>query len=170
MSPTPRRLRLPHPSLADVIAELRSNVTGERKCEVDGLEVSYRVCDPWPDEADLAMYDEDGNIYLPERFEIDHPEIAYLIVVHEHVEVTHKLAGRNHAYAHRRALLAELLEAKKMFSEPGQLQTFLKYRIGGYPDWKVRDKRDVEKRLHDLLQAPRPLRGRIIEVVTEARL
>ena len=65
------------------------------------------------------MYDEDGNIYLPESFANAEPEFAYLVVLHEHVEIGHKLAGRSHAYAHRRAYLAELLAAKEMFSGPG---------------------------------------------------
>ena len=165
-----RRLKLPHPSLVDLIVELRANVTGERTCEVDGTEVRYQVCNPWPGEADLAMYDEDGNIYLPERFANDRPEQTDLVVLHEHVEISHKLAGRSHAYAHRRALLAELLAAKALFGAPGQLRAYLQWRIGGYPDWKVPDKQNVEKRIHNLLQAPRPLRGRILDIVKEARL
>ena len=170
MPQPPRRLRLPHPSLADVIAEIRSNVTGERTCQVDGTEVRYRVCDPWPDEADLAMYDEDANIYLPERFANAHPERAHLAVLHEHVEISHKLAGRGHAYAHRRALLIELLAARALFGAPAHLRAYLQWRIGAYPDWKVPDKQNVEKRIHNLLQAPRPLRGRILDIVKEARL
>ena len=92
------------------------------------------------------------------------------MVLHEHVEIGHKLAGRSHAYAHRRAYLAELLAAKEMFSGSGELRQFLKRRIGGYPDWKVPDKAEVEERLYDLLKAPKPLRGRLIEVMTKARL
>ena len=92
------------------------------------------------------------------------------MVLHEHVEIAHKLAGRSHAYAHRRALLAELLAAKELFSGPGELRQFLKRRVGGYPDWKVPNKGEVEERLYDLLKAPKPLRGRIIEEVTAARL
>ncbi|MCY4110468.1 MAG: hypothetical protein OXF96_00835, partial [Chloroflexi bacterium] len=95
---------------------------------------------------------------------------AYLVVLHEHVEIAHKLAGRSHAYAHRRAYLAELLSAKETFTGPGELRQFLKRRIGGYPDWKVPNKAEVEERLYELLQAPRPLRGRLIEVMRKARL
>ena len=170
MPQPPKRLKLPHPSLVDLIDELRANVTGERTCQVDGTEVRYRVCDPWPDEADLAMYDEDANIYLPERFANDNPKRAHLVVLHEHIEIGHKLAGRSHAYAHRRALLGELLAAKEMFGAPGQLCEFLRWRIGAYPDWKVPDKSNVVELLHDLLQASRPLRGLILETVKEARL
>jgi len=170
MAQAPRRLRLPHPSLADRIVKLRANVSGERTCEVDGTEVRYLVCDPWPDEADLAMYDEDGRIYLPERFADDHPERADLVVLHEHVEISHKLAGRSHAYAHRRAILMELLAAKALFGTPEHLREYLQWRIGAYPDWKVPDKPGVIGRINDLLQASRPLRGRILEIAKEARL
>ena len=164
------KLKLPHPELRELVAVLEANVTRVGTCEVDGAEVHYFICDPWPENADLAMYDEDGNIYLPESFVNADPDFATLVVLHEHVEIGHKLAGRSHAYAHRRALLAELLAAKEMFGGPGELRQFLKRRIGGYPDWKVPDKGAVEERLYDLLRAPRPLRGRIIEVVTRARL
>ena len=170
MPQPPGRLKLPHPSLVDLISELRGNVTGERTCRVDGDEVRYRVCNPWPAEADLAMYDEAGNIYLPERFANDNPKRAHLAVLHEHIEISHKLAGRGHAYAHRRALLVELLAARAMFGAPGQLRGYLQWRIGAHPDWKVPDKQNVEKRIHNLLQAPRPLRGRILDIVKEARL
>jgi len=165
-----KQLKLPHPELTDLIADLKANVSRVGRCEVDGTEVSYFICDPWPEWADLAMYDEDGNIYLPESFVNADPEFAYLVVLHEHVEIAHKLAGRSHGYAHHRAYLAELLAAKEMFSGPGELRQFLKRRIAGYPDWKVPDKADVEERLYDLLQEPKPLRGRLIEVMTKARL
>lgn len=165
-----RRLKLPHPELRELVAVLKANVTSERTCEVNGTEVRFFICDPWPENADLAMYDEDGNIYLPQSFICTEPDFAYLVVLHEHVEIAHKLAGRSHAYAHRRALLAELLASKEIFSGPGELRQFLKRRVGGYPDWKVPDKAEVEERLYGLLRAPKPLRGRIIEVVTKARL
>ena len=165
-----KKLKLPHPELIDLIEALKANVTRVGTREVDGTEVRYFICDPWPEWADLAMYDEDGNIYLPESFVNAEPKFATLVVLHEHVEIGHKLAGRSHAYAHRRAYLAELLAAKEMFSGPGELRQYVKRRIGGYPDWKVPNKAEVEERLYDLLQAPRPLRGRLIEVMTEARL
>ncbi|MCY4113354.1 MAG: hypothetical protein OXG33_05350 [Chloroflexi bacterium] len=164
------KLKLPHPELQELVAVLKANVTRVGTCEVEGTDVRYFICDPWPEWADLAMYDEDGNIYLPESFVSAEPEFAYLVVLHEHVEIVHKLAGRSHAYAHRRAYLAELLAAKEMFDGPGELRQFLKRRIGGYPDWKVPNKAEVEERLYDLLQATRPLRGRLIEVMTAARL
>ncbi len=165
-----KRLKLPHPELQELVAVLKANVTRVATCEMDGTAVRYFICDPWPEWADLAMYDEDGNIYLPESFVNAEPEFAYLVVLHEHVEIGHKLAGRSHAYAHRRAYLAELLAAKEMFTGPGELRQFLTRRIGGYPEWKVPDKGAVEEQLYELLQAPRPLRGRLIEVMTRARL
>ena len=99
-----KRLKLPHPDLTDLLAVLKATVSGERTCDVTGTQVRYFLCDPWPEDADLAMYDEDGNIYLPESFAKADPGFAYLVVLHEHVEITHKLAGRSHAYAHHRAL------------------------------------------------------------------
>ena len=170
MPQPPKRLKLPHPALAELANTLRASVTDERSIEVDGTEIRYRLCSPWPDEADLAMYDEDGAIYLPERFANAHPERAHLVVLHEHVEITHKLAGRSHAYAHRRAILIELLAAKAMFGAPDRLRAYLQWRIGAYPDWKVPDKPAVVGQLHDLLQASRPPRGRILEIVKDARL
>ena len=68
MSQPTKRLRLPHPELIRIVDAIKTSVTEGRMCEVDGVAIRYFVCDPWPDEADLAMYDEDGNIYLPERF------------------------------------------------------------------------------------------------------
>ncbi|MCY3958464.1 MAG: hypothetical protein OXG65_09235 [Chloroflexi bacterium] len=170
MSTATKRLKLPHPELTELVEAIRANVSGERTCTVDGTEIPYLVCDPWPDEADLAMYDEDGNIYLPQRCADENPERANLVALHEHVEITHKLAGRSHAYAHRRAILMELLAAKVMFEGTGTLHTYLTWRIGAYPDWKVPDRSSVVGELHDLLQADRPPRGRILEVVKAARL
>lgn len=170
MSTTTRRLKLPHPELARLVQAIKTNVSGERTCTLDGTEIRYLVCEPWPDEADLAMYDEDGSIYIPLQFANNNPERADLAALHEQVEVRHKLAGRSHAYAHRRAILIELLAAKAMFEGPRALRGHLTWRIGAYPGWKVPDKPSVVRQLHDLLDAERPLRGRILEVVKAARL
>ncbi len=170
MSQSTKRLRLPHPELIRIVDAIKTSVTDERTCEVDGVAVRYFLCDPWPDEADLAMYDEDGNIYLPERFAGGRPQRAELVALHEQVEISHKLAGRSHAYAHRRAILIELLAAKATFRGPGQLREYLHWRIGVYPDWKVPDKAAVEAQVYELLAASRPLRGRILDVVKKARL
>lgn len=170
MSQSTKRLKLPHPELIRIVAAIKTSVTDEHTGEVDGVAIRYFVCDPWPDEADLAMYDEDGNIYLPERFASGRPERAELAALHEQVEISHKLAGRSHAYAHRRAILIELLAAKATFRGPGQLREHLHWRIGVYPDWKVPDKTAVVAQLYELLAASRPLRGRILDVVKKARL
>ena len=170
MSPTLERLKLPHTELEELVDAIKATAVGERTYVVDGTEIRYLVCNPWPDEADLAMYDEAGTIYLPERFANAHPERAHLVVLHEQVEISHKLAGRSHAYAHRRAILIELLAAKATFRGPGQLREYLHWRIGVYPDWKVPDKAAVEAQLYELLAASRPLRGRILDVVKKARL
>ena len=170
MSTATKRLKLPHPELTELVEAIRANVSGERTCTVEGTKIRYLLCDPWPDEADLAMYDEDGNIYLPQRFAVDHPERANLAALHEHIEITHKLAGRRHAYAHRRAILIELLAAKALFDGPGAPRAYLTWRIGAYPDWKVPEKPSVMGQLYDLLQAARPPRGQILEVVKAAGL
>ena len=164
------RISLPHPIVTEFASILKTNASWERTCGLDGLGICHWLCDPWPDEADLAMYDEDGNIYLPERFASGRPERAELVALHEQVEISHKLAGRSHAYAHRRAILIELLAAKAMLRGPGQLREHLGWRIGVYPDWKVPDKAAVVAQLYELLAASRPLRGRILDVVMKARL
>ena len=64
----------------------------------------------------------------------------------------------------------ELLAAKAILSASGAFCDYLEWRIGAYPDWKVPDKPNVVGRLNDLLQASRPLRGQILEIVTEAKL
>ena len=134
ISEATRHLRLPHPEFEQLIGAIEKNVTGERICEFDGTETRYFVYDPWPSEADLAKYDEDANFYLPESFVNRHPGRAQLVAINEHVETIHKLASRSHAYAHRRAILLKLLDAKVTFGTRGRLRAYLQWRIGAYPD------------------------------------
>ena len=115
------------------------------------------------------MYDHDGNIYMPESRVRSDRMRADLSALHEHTEICHKLAGRSHAYAHRRGLLTELLAAKQVYDEEG-LKAYVHHRVSGYPDWKIPDKGAIEERLRGLLSADRPLRGKLIEVITEARM
>ena len=165
------RIRLPHEGedVDRVIRQLREAVLGTRTVVVTGVEVTYSVCDPWPPEADLAMYDHDGNIYLPETSVRSNPARADLFAFHEHTEIRRKLAGRSHAYAHRRALLEELLAAKQVYDEDG-LEEYVRRRVFDYPDWKIPDKEAIVERLYVLLSAGRPLRGKLIEVITGARM
>ena len=77
---------------------------------------------------------------------------ADLSAFHEHTEVCYKLAGRSHAYAHRRALLLELLAAKQIYDEDG-LSDYVRYRVFNYPDWKIPDRSAIENALCELLSA-----------------
>ena len=92
---------------------------------------------------------------------------ADLSAFHEQTEVYHKLAGRSLAYAHRRALLLELLAAKDIYDEDG-LSDYVRYRVFNYPAWKAPDRSAVARELCELLSAERPLRGKLIEVITRA--
>ena len=165
------RIRLPHEGewVDQLLREVKDAVRESRTVVVAGVDVSYSVCDPWPLGGEPAIYDHDGNIYLPAIYVSAHPMYADLVAYHEHIEIGHKLAGRPHAYAHRRALLEELLAAKQSYDEDG-LRPYVHQRVFGYPDWKIPDKDALEERLYELLSADRPLRGRLIAVVTEARM
>ena len=68
-----------------------------------------------------------------------------------------------------RGLLEELLAAKQVYAEDG-VSEYVHHRVFFYPDWKIRDKGDIEERLYGLLSADCPLRGKLIEVITEARM
>ena len=74
-------------------------------------------------------------------------------------------AGRSHAYAHRRALLQELLAAKETYDEHG-LREYVRYRVFNYPAWRIADRSALESGLCELLSAERPLRGKLIEAIT----
>ena len=166
-----KRLRLPHEeSLRPLLQRIKDNVTQARTCVIDGVEVRYMVCSSWPDGVDEAVYDEEGNIYLPETLVRADRRRADLTAYHEKIEINHKLAGRSHAYAHRRALLLELLAAKRMVSQPAQLRRYVRERVNGYPQWKIPDRQDVEDRLYHLVVQETPPRGKILEVITESRM
>ena len=165
------RIRLPHEGewVDQLLREIIDAVRETRTVVVAGVDVTYSVCGSWPLGGELAIYDHDGNIYLPESYVKAHSMYADLVAFHEHIEIRHKLAGRPHAYAHRRALLEELLAAKQAYDEDG-LRAYVHQRVFGYPDAKIPDKDALEERLYELLSADRPLRGRLIAVVTEARM
>ena len=166
-----KRIRLPHEGedVDRLMRQLKEAVQETRTVVVAGVEVAYSICAPWPSEADIAMYDQDGNIYLPESFVRSDPTRADLSALHEQTEICHKRLGRSHAYAHRRALLNELLAAKQIYDED-QLRAYVRERVFAYPDWKIPDKGTVEERLFELLSVDRPLRGKLIGVITEARM
>ena len=164
-------LKLPHESLREIVEQVKENVTEVRTCVVAGTEVRYMVCSPWPDGLDAAIYDEEGNIYVAGTSVAANRDDADLTAFHEQTEIRHKLAGRAHAYAHRRALLEELLAAKQVFvGGPDQLRHFLHRRISSYPDWKVPNTQDVEDDLYSRLATESPLKGNILDVIKESRL
>ena len=171
LTDTAPRLRLPHEGdeVDRLIGQIKDAVRETRTTVVTGVEVTYSICDPWPLGLDMAMYDHDGNIYMPESRVRSDQTRAELSALHEHTEIQHKLAGRSHAYAHRRGLLEELLAAKQIYDEEG-LKAYVHYRVSGYPDWKIPEKGAIEGSLHQLLSADRPLRGKLIEVFTKARM
>ena len=165
------RLRLPHEGeeVERLLRQIKDSVQDTRTAVVAGIEVSYSICDSWPLGLDVAIYDHGGNIYMPASRVRSDQTRADLSAFHEHVEIQHKLAGRSHAYAHRWGLLEELLAAKQVYDEEG-LKAYVHYRVSGYPAWKIPDKSAIEGRLRQLLSADRPLRGKLIEVFTEAQM
>ena len=153
-----------------LLQQIKDAVTEERTCVVSGTEVRYSVCSFWPDGVDGAVYYHEGTIYLPARLLKTDRTRAELTAFHEHIEIGHKLAGRSHAYAHRRALLDELLAAKQVFTRPSQFRRYIRDRVKGYPDWKVQDKDGLEARLFELLTAAVPVKGNLLQTITESRL
>lgn len=165
------KIKLPHEGeeIDRLIRQIKEAVRETRTTVVAGVEVTYSICDPWPHGMDPAMYDHDGNIYLPEEHVRSNPVSADLTAFHEHTEIRHKRAGRAHGYAHHRGLLEELLAAKQIFDEEA-LTAYVHERMSGYPDWKIPDKSAIAARLCALLSADRPLRGKLMEVFKEARM
>lgn len=169
-----RKIRLPHEGeeIDRLIRQTKEAVQETRTTVVAGVEVMYSICDPWPLEPlgpDMAIYDHDGNIYLARSYVQANPTRADLGAFHEHTEICHKLAGRDHGYAHHQALLEEFLAAKEVYDEDG-LREYIHFRVFEYPDWKIPDKSAIEERLCELLSVDRPLRGKLLEVFREARM
>ena len=166
-----QKIRLPHEgeTVNRLIRQIKDTVVETRTVVLSGVEITYSICAPWPRGLDDAMYDHDGNIYLPESTVRADPTRADLTAFHEHTEICHKRVGRSHAYSHRRALLVELLAAKQVYDEDG-LKAYVHRRVFGYPDWKISDRDAVQKMIYELLALDRPLRGKLIEVITEARM
>ena len=116
-----QKIRLPHEgeTVNRLLRQIKDAIVETRTAVVSGVEITYSICTPWPRGLDDAMYDHDGNIYLPESSVRADTTRADLTAFHEHTEIRHKLAGRSHAYAHRRGLLEELLAAKQIYDEDG---------------------------------------------------
>jgi hypothetical protein len=163
-------IRLPHPEVAALVEAIRRSVIRREARVVAGVSVSYDVFRTEAETPDLAFYDETGTIYIPEALVDFNEQYAHLIAFHEHVEVHHKRAGRAHAYAHRRAWLAELLAAKQLFSEADQLEGYLRWRIGLYPAWKNLNQAALVTQLMQLLAEQRPRRMVLFQLIKEQSL
>lgn len=166
-----RKIRLPHEGeeIDSLIRQIKEAVRETRTTEVAGEEITFSICDPWPRGMDPAMYDHDGNIYVPESSVKSDPVRADLSTFHEHTEICHKRAGRAHGYAHHRALLKEFLAAKQIFDQNG-LKEYVRWRVFANPDSKLPDKSVIAERLSDLLTEDKPSRGKLLEVLASARM
>jgi hypothetical protein len=158
-------LRLPHPEAAALLDPIKRDVIRIEQHTVADTALSYAVFRSEAHTPDLAFYDTDGTIYIPEDLVQFDQHYAHLIALHEHVEIQHKRAARPHAYAHRRALLVEFLAAKQIFSQPGQLECYLHWRIGGYPEAKRFDRAEVLAQLMHILAAERPRKGDLFHLI-----
>ena len=163
-------LRLPHPEMAGLIDAIKRNVVTTRRSMVAATELSYTVFHPGSETPDLAFYDEDGRIYVPEHLVAFDERYADLIAFHVHLEIRHKLVGRAHAYAHRRALVEELLAARQILNEPGERKGYLQWRIGLYPTWKVPEPEQVVEQFVRLLTEDKPRKGELLQLNKEHRL
>ncbi len=163
-------VRLPHPELARLVEAVKRHVVGTRVASVAGIEVPYSVFRSGEEAPDVAFYDEGGAIYVSEDLVGEDGRVADLTAYHEHVEIRHKVAGRSHAYAHRRAYIEELLAARDLFGGPGELSGYLRRRVGGYPEWKVPEPEALATQLSCILSGDRPRKGDLLRVITEHRL
>ncbi len=163
-------LRLPHPEFARMVDAIKSDIIRYEEIVLTDIPLSYAVFRSEAETPDLAFYDEQGTIYIPEHLLQFNHQYAHLFALHEHVEIQHKRAGRPHAYAHRRALLAELLAAKQIFSEAHQLTGYLQWRIELYPEWKNLDQSAIVMQLLDLLASNQPRRGALFQRIRDYML
>jgi hypothetical protein len=163
-------LRLPHPEFAAMIEAVKGDVVRHETIVLVGLPIAYAVFRSDAATPDLAFYDEHGTIYLPESLLQFNASYAHLIALHEHIEIQHKRAGRPHAYAHRRAVLAMLLVAREIFGASQQLAAYLAWHIGLYPTWKNLDQQAVVEQLMGQLAADKPRRGALLGLITDHAL
>jgi hypothetical protein len=163
-------IRLPHPEFAALIDTIKRDVIRREEIVLIDVTISYAVFRSEAETPDFACYDEQGTIYIPENLLHFNEQYAHLIALHEHVEIQHKRAGQPHAYAHRRALLTELLAAKQIFSEAQHFATYLQWRIGLYPEWKHLDQAAIVIQLLDLLTSNRSRKGALFQRIREYML
>ena len=113
----------------------------------------------------LASWGDNGSVYINDEDLQRDERRADLTALHEQTEYQHRAAGRPHAYAHRRAYLAEFLAAKQVLDLP-ELERYVRDRIRPYPAWKVPDQDALATDLVRLLAAPRPRRGDLMRLIT----
>jgi hypothetical protein len=154
-----------------VVDTMKANVIGDRQSAIPGADLRYRLFRTRPDQPDPGGgYDEGGAIYVSADLVHFDERFADLIALHEQLEVRYKAAGRSHAHAHRRAWAEEALTAKRILAPPVDLARYLRWRVGGYPTWKVPDPEAVATQLADILAADRPRKGDLLRVITAHRL
>ena len=158
-------LRMPHPEVTVLFDAIKRAVIRTEQVTIADLSLSYAVFRSEADTPDLIFYDEAGTIYIPEDLIEFNEQYAHLGVLHEHVEIQHKLALRSHAYAHRRALQAEFLAAKRIFPDLKQLEGYLRWRIGLYPEFKRFDRADVLAKLMQILTSERPRKSDLFQLI-----
>jgi len=138
---------------------------------VAGEAVEYEVYsleEPLPDGG--VLNDEDGVTYVPASFVSWNPAYADLIAYHERTEVRLELRGRPHAYAHRRALVAELVAAMQMFETWEDRDAYVRWRIRSYPRAKIPEPNALASELIGELSAESPRIGRLFSRIKENRL
>ncbi|HEY3081974.1 MAG TPA: hypothetical protein VGM69_18950 [Chloroflexota bacterium] len=158
------------PGWAEALAVIRPNVVGERRRTVAGTEVRYLLFRRTPGGPG-AWWDADGSVYIPDQDEFigSDERRAGLIALHEQTEYRHRAAGRPHAYAHRRAYLAELLAAREVL-DPLELERYVRERLRPYPSWKVPDPDALADSLLHVLNAAKPRRGELFRRIAEPRI
>jgi len=164
-------VKLPHPELSALVGLVKDNVTSRRCAIIANKEIPYAVFRSIAEaEWSSAYYDETGNIFVAEDLVDLDQNFADLTVFHEHLEITYKRAGRSHAYAHRRALVEELLAAREHFGNSAALRGFLRWRIEGYSRSKVPAPETVIEQIEQLLGQQRPQKGKLLDVIRQHRL
>jgi hypothetical protein len=163
-------VKLPY-GAAPLVATFKANVVGDRQSAIPGADLRYLLFrqDPgWSGE--FGGYDEDGTIYVAAELACLDERFADLIALHEQLEVRYKVAGRSHAYAHRRAWAEEVLTAKRLFGQPSEQAHYVRWRVGQYPVWKVPDPEAVAAQLTEILASDRPRKGDLLRAITAHRL
>lgn len=166
------RVKLPHPELQPVLSAMAGSVVETRSTSVAGTQVEFDLFTPTSETHAIdAAYSASGRILVSTDLAGAGQRYADLAALHEHVEIQHKLAGRSHAYAHRRAFVHELLAAGRVFQNSrDDLASYIAWRIGAYPLDKVPLPDEAGQQLMGILTTIPVRKGKLLEVVTTYRL